>query len=63
VVHVVQAQPTHQGVVVTEPAFQRHRQVRDLDAHLALGQFGQDRTAALPSRAVLLTRFWATLAR
>jgi len=48
VVDVVQVQPAHQGVVVTEPAFQRHRQVRDPGAHLALGQLGQDRAAALP---------------
>jgi hypothetical protein len=48
VVDVVQVQAAHQGVVVTEAAFQRHGQVRDLGPHRALGQLGQDRAAAFP---------------
>jgi len=48
VIDVVQVQPAHQGVMVTEPALQRHGQVRDLRAHLAPGQIGQDRAAAFP---------------
>ena len=45
---VVQVQAAHQGVMVAEPAFQRHLQVTDLGAHPAQGQIGQHRTAALP---------------
>jgi hypothetical protein len=48
VIDVVQVQAAHQGVVVPEPAFQRHRQVRDLGPHPAPGQLGQDRAAAFP---------------
>jgi len=40
-------QPAHQGVMVPEAAFQGHRQVRDLGPHLAPGQLGQHRAAAL----------------
>jgi hypothetical protein len=35
---VVQVQAAEHGVVVAEPALQRHRQVRDLGPHLALRQ-------------------------
>jgi hypothetical protein len=48
VIDVIQVQAAHQGVMVPEPALQGHRQVRDLGPHLALGQLGQDRAAALP---------------
>jgi hypothetical protein len=46
---VVQVQAAHQRVMLAGPAFQRHGQVRDLGAHLALGQPGQDRAAAFPA--------------
>ena len=48
VADVVQVQAAHQGMMVTEPAFQRHGQVRDLGAHLAPGQVGQHSGAAFP---------------
>jgi len=47
-IDVVQVELAHHGVVVAEPALQRHRQVRDLGAHPAFGQIGQDRAAAFP---------------
>jgi hypothetical protein len=46
VIDVVQVQPAHQRVLGIEPAFQRQRQVRDVGAYLAFGQFGQHGTAA-----------------
>ncbi len=39
---MVQVQAAHQGMMIAEAAFQRHRQVRDLGAHPALGQIGQN---------------------
>ena len=48
VVQVVQVQPAQHGVVVPEPALQRHRQVRDLRPHPADGQVRQHGTAPLP---------------
>ena len=48
VVNVIQMQPTHQRMMIAEPALQRHRQVRDLGTHLAFGQLSQDRPAAFP---------------
>jgi hypothetical protein len=48
IVDVAQVQLAHEGVVVAEPAGQRHRQVWDLVAEHPAGQFGQHRAAALP---------------
>ena len=48
VADMVQVQAAHQGMMVTEPALQRHGQVRDLGPHRALGQVRQHRGAAFP---------------
>ena len=48
VVDVVQVQPAQEGMMLTEPAFQGHRQVRDLRPHPAVRQLREDRRAALP---------------
>ena len=48
VVDVIQVQATHQRVVLSEPALQRPRQIRNLGAHLALGQISEHFRAAFP---------------
>ena len=47
-IEVVQVQAAHQRMMIGEPAFQRHRQVRDLRPHPSPGQLGQDRPAPFP---------------
>jgi hypothetical protein len=47
VIEVPQVQAAEHRVVLREPSFQRHRQVRDLDPHPAQGQVRQDGAAPL----------------